>query len=176
MHQQKVYNEAKENNKKREYQAAPLTNNTLSSNKLTCTSKYFELYQEYYNTSNTTYASFTQLRNQRQYISAVLLQKANLICCASNALVASSCDSNCTNAKFLLILTFDILPYGSKCLSRSLVLVRIGSKLMTNRVFEGLGLADDLLGLPPGLLIPRSCCITTISWIHSMQNNNLLKT
>ncbi len=78
-----------------------------------------------------------------------------------NALVASSCDSYWTNAKFLLILTLTIFPYGSKCLSKSLVLVWWVSKLITNKVFEGLVLAEDFLE-PPGLLMPRSCCHTNI--------------
>lgn len=85
---------------------------------------------------------------------------------ASNALVASSCDSYCTKAKFLLILTFNILPYGSKCLSMSFGLVLIGSKLITNKVFEGLVLAaEDLLGLAC-LLPPRSCCKIKLSGYH----------
>lgn len=75
---------------------------------------------------------------------------------ASKALVASSCDSNWMKAKFLLILTFTSLPYGSKCLSKSFVLVLIGSKFITNNVFEGLELADILLELTD-LLPPRSC-------------------
>lgn len=78
---------------------------------------------------------------------------------ASNAFVASSCESNWMKAKFLLILIFKILPYGSKCLSKSLVLVVIWSKLITNKVFVGLILAEDLLGLPPPDRRPsRSCC------------------
>lgn len=60
--------------------------------------------------------------------------------------------------KFLLILTFSIFPYGSKCLSRSLVLVWTVSKLMTNKVFEGLVLAEDLLELS-ALLTSRSCLV-----------------
>lgn len=80
---------------------------------------------------------------------------------ASIALVASSWDSYWMNAKFLLILTFIIFPYGSKCLSKSLVLVWYGSKLMTNNVFEGLEFVEDFLVLS-GLLVTRSCWNTTI--------------
>lgn len=75
----------------------------------------------------------------------------------SNALVASSCTSNWTNAKFFLILTFATLPYLSKCLSRSRILVLIGSKLITNKVLVGLALVGDLLKLPFRPALRSSC-------------------
>lgn len=104
-------------------------------------------------------------------ISRNRLRESNLMFVASNALVASSCDSNWMNAKFLLILMFNIFPYRSKCLSRSLVRVWIGSKLITNKVFEGFILAEDFLE-PPGLLIPRSCCKTEFCWITSIEKSD----
>lgn len=68
--------------------------------------------------------------------------------------MASSCASYWINAKFLLILTFTIFPYGSKCLSRSRVLVLSASKLITKRVLEGLMPDEDLREPPPDLLSP----------------------
>lgn len=80
-------------------------------------------------------------------------KERNLEFVASSALVASSCNSYWINAKFLLILTLTIFPYGSKCLSKSRVLVLSASKLMTKRVLEGRRLDDlleplDLVGAP----------------------------
>ena len=101
-----------------------------------------------------------------QYIKNELACKgSDLMLVASNALVASSCDSNWMKAKFLLILIFKIFPYGSKCLSKSLILVLIGSKFMTNKVFVGLTLAGDLLELPDRLP-PRSC------WKYNFEISN----
>lgn len=60
---------------------------------------------------------------------------------------------------------FIIFPYKSKCFSRSLVLVWIGSKLITNRVFEGFVFAGGFFE-SSGLLIPRSCYNTEYSVIN----------
>jgi hypothetical protein len=51
-------------------------------------------------------------------------------------------------------------------------LVLIGSKLITNRVFEGFVLAEDLLGLP-GLLPPRSCCKIKINQANTLSTAKL---
>lgn len=82
--------------------------------------------------------------------------RTNLMLVDSKAFAASSCVSNWTNAKFRLMRTFKILPYGSKCLSISRILVLIGSKFITNNVLVGLLFATDLE--PSRNRGPRSAC------------------
>ena len=81
--------------------------------------------------------------------------RTNLMCVHSRAFVASSCVSNCTNAKLRLIRTWRTFPYGSKCFSISRTLVRMGSKLIINSVLVGLWFATDL---DPSRCRPRSPC------------------
>lgn len=93
------------------------------------------------------------------------------MCVHSKAFVASSWFSNCTNAKFRRIRTLRIFPYGSKCLSMSRTLVRIGSKLMTNKDLVGLWFAATLESSRGR---PRSPCQNKDT-NHSSYINSLLQ-
>jgi len=99
------------------------------------------------------FAHFMDLLLWKQLHRKKFPEEAYVAWVASRAFLASSSVSNWTKAKFFLIRTLDKFPNGAKCLSISLTLVLIGSKLMTNNVLVGLVFASGLL---PSRLAARS--------------------